>query len=101
MPIIKLVARVESPTFFEDRQDVIEILYPSTVVKEYFQESEKMEARVFIDRAMKAMAHANELVKEKYGYGCFSCTYYSRQLTRILERQDVDSLFVRVTDLLG
>ncbi len=45
---------------------------PSSIVREYFGEGDEMPAAEFLARSRKALAHASERVRAKYGFGCAS-----------------------------
>ncbi|MHA1697682.1 MAG: hypothetical protein ACTSWN_02455 [Promethearchaeota archaeon] len=103
MPFVKLVAgliKIKGNVPVNEFEK-IRILYPSTVVREFFNEQEEFSPRDFVAIAVKAMQAANERVKEKYGFYCFGCTYYELELKKILKRKNIDKMLVKILKLEG
>ena len=102
MPMVKLIAEFLPKTQKSNslNETKFEILYPSTIVKNYFKRDEKLSAREFLKKALLAMNDANNRVIEKYGYACFGCNYYLEELENIIKRRNLFSMDVTIKELL-
>lgn len=56
---------------------------PSTSVREFLSPGRTYELEEFVTLSRKALEHASERVRQKYGYGCGHATY---QISEIEER---------------
>ena len=55
---------------------------PSSVVRRYFAEGEKMPVAEFVRRSRRALAEASERVRAKFGFGCSSAAAQLSEIER-------------------
>ncbi len=58
------------------------LYYPSSVVKEFFQEDQQLGLLEFIQVAMHSIEAAEKCVIAKYGYPCIGCYMLKSKLTK-------------------
>lgn len=58
------------------------LYYPSSVVKEFFQEDQQLGLPEFIQVAMHSLEAAEKRVMAKYGYPCIGCYMLKSKLTK-------------------
>jgi uncharacterized repeat protein (TIGR04042 family) len=58
------------------------LYYPSSIVKEFFQEDQQLGLPEFIQVAMHSIEAAEKCVIAKYGYPCIGCYMLKSKLTK-------------------
>lgn len=58
------------------------LYYPSSIVKEFFQEDQQLGLLEFIQVAMHSIEAAEKCVIAKYGYPCIGCYMLKSKLTK-------------------
>ncbi|MEM9366998.1 MAG: MSMEG_0570 family nitrogen starvation response protein [Planctomycetota bacterium] len=67
---------------------------PSTIIQEYFQVDQSLPLDDFLAQAEAGFNHANERVKEKFGFFCSQATGELAELRRLVATQDEGSVDV-------
>lgn len=58
------------------------LYYPSSVVKEFFQEDQLFKWQDFIQLALDSIKEADKRVLQKYGYPCIGCILLKQKLLK-------------------
>lgn len=104
MPFVRLVAEFKPVMHAPGEPEggyTMEIVYPSSTVKEYFKKDDQIAAIDFLAKAIKAMKQSNRKVMEQYGFQCSGCQQYEQQLERMLLRREMKATMVLVKHVDG
>ena len=58
------------------------LYYPSSVVKEFFQEQQQLKGLEFVELALHSLDEADKRVTAKYGYPCIGCMILKQKLQK-------------------
>ena len=58
------------------------LYYPSSAVKEFFQEEQQLKCLEFVQVALEAIKEADRRVVSKYGYPCIGCMILKQKLLK-------------------
>lgn len=74
---------------------------PSTIIKNYFKEEESFDLPKFVEQAEAGFEHANQRVKERFGFACSQAAGELNEIKRVAGNMDsgrVEVLSVTVLD---
>jgi uncharacterized repeat protein (TIGR04042 family) len=58
------------------------LYYPSSVVKEFFREDQRLKCMEFVELALNSLEEADKRVTAKYGYPCIGCIILKQKLQK-------------------